>query len=240
MIKKTITEWYKFIKDMDSIWFRSIDLIEPGKPNTDTTTYCVFTNGSVHEERNNIFIGKKHISDFENDKREFIEFSPIQIIKSGYIELYDMNSTRALYSLFKFIDRESDKFSFYNFDRDPNAYPDICACGGIMITGDGVQGPLTFYYDTVEVRVMVIDDFCKLNTKLSKNIGRPLPFKKGINNARYLKIVFETDVFRKLDKCFKDAIHCIDNLIIPKYGEYIDDGLRNFYPLIDHDPFMEN
>lgn len=240
MLKLTLKEWFDFIVKLDNPWeFKSIELIEENKPNTDTVTYSVHITGTVLEEVNDKLVAKRHISEYRKDTRLFIEFSPVQIIKSGYVELDDMIASKAIFSIFSYLDRKEDMRSFYKLDHDYNEYPDVRLCGGVAISGrQRIDGPLTFFYDNVEVRLLTIDAFCKLNKRLTDNIGRPLPFRKEYSSNRYMKVVFETNVFRTtLNDCFKDAIHCIDNLFIPRYGEYIDDGLRRFYPLIDHDPF---
>lgn len=235
MLKLNFIEWYEvLINNKTRMRGKPIHLIEENKPNTNTTTYSIYIDGTVLEEKNDEIIKRKRIENYLNDERLLVEFSPIQVIKSGYLEVNeDTNALEVLYSIL------IDSCELEELYGLPEYYEkaDIGMYSSTSVNGNTTKGPLAFHYNNVDVVLMCVDKFCKLNAKITENIGVPVPFVKRYTNDQHIKVLFQTNVFSgKLDKSFKDAIHCIDNML-SCYGVYKDEYIRRFYPLVTHKPF---
>lgn len=219
-----------------------IEIIEKGSPNSDSETITIWNSDSAFINVNNTLVRRYKIEDLLFDpkynSKDYVEFDPVQVIKSGYIKLPDdANDKDVMYNIYEYVhSNEYDSIWPHSEEDKPDIY--YALCGGTVFYDGRITSNLTFYRNDIEIDVMYIDDFHKMNRNICKNLGASIPFQKDIASSKYLKVLFITNVFGDIEKATKDAVSAATDFLT-MFGEYKDDYLKRYYPYLKHKPYKK-
>lgn len=242
----TIKEWNETLKiisnDPSHYGTNWIEIIEKGSSNSDSETITIWNSGSVLINVNDTLIRRCTIDDLLSDhnynSKDYVEFDPVQVIKSGYIKLPDGVSNKdAMYDIYEYVKSHEYHSIWPHAEEDK---PDIfyALCGALVFHDGYINSSLTFYRNDIEIEIMYIDDFHKMNRSICKNTRLSIPFKKDIASSKYLKVLFITNIFGDIEKVTRDAVSATTDFLTI-FGEYKDDYLRRYYPYLKHTPYKK-
>lgn len=195
--------------------------------NDNLSWYVVHEDGKVYH-RFNKSIGRidqlLNIDDLEG--KDFELFSPVQIIKSGYIIL-DTNSEfevkKVITDLYKYISLLSD-----NEENAPSP------CGGLCFT-NGITSEFSYHStNKIELQLQSIRELCKDNINRKYYDSSCIPFIKTMKNKNSIHVNFirnmgiennYEEIYKECDKALIDLLHYMKQINIK--GKWINCKMRN-------------
>lgn len=162
--------------------------------------YTIYKEGLVIQD-GSCDLARMNIIDIIDDDAEYEPYSPVQVIKSGYLEFLECDKSMMLRKLAGLYDiiyhlYEDGKTDMYPFSS--------WWCNGKL------TAPFHFNFNNVEVHLNDIGDFAKENANRVKYGLKPFPYNSKIpENKNWLKLRLVTNVECTNEVSVKDQLDAI-------------------------------
>lgn len=151
-------------------------------------------------------------------------YSPVQIIKSGYLKFKDSDTMiKEMTSLYNIVSEIEN--------ADIPKKEKFFTCGSAIFYGGCLQGGFSFYHcNGIEVKLKSIENFMKLNSQRTKEGRKVIPFDSTIDeHSPVMKLFLVVDVdYQKEIASVENQLDCIDFILDRVDAEFVDDYIRRW------------